>query len=329
MNRVTLYTSIPPSLNRWSRNEPYGEAYQRECINSWREAGFRTVSLNSDAEIESLRGKGFDVEFLSNGSPNSRTKIGAFLSAIGSSDEAVTGVINADCYLMNPGQVIQSILDSARGSLVAVKRLDVDPATMRPTGSCFGIDAFFFDTSFAPKIADGDEWSIGEPFWDYWFPLAMHIEGAQLKEPDAPILIHLIHEQQWQFETSNDSAAKLWRRLISAHREPRLSPQLAQRIGEVGLGLRGEEIDTEMVLKCIVPWLVSFPERIRLCLPGAPGDLVCRMLTGLASSDELRLKNQLEAVTFAHWLRSKQRSIRRVRDRVRSRLRPLLSPTGR
>jgi hypothetical protein len=321
VNQATLYTSVPPSLKRQSRHEDYGEAYQRECINSWRAAGFRVVSLNSDAEIEGLRGKGFDVEFASNGSPNGRTKIGDFLSAMSSSDGAVAGIINADCYLMSPGETIQSILDSARGSLVVLRRVSLDPDTMRPTGIyCHGFDAFVFDTRFAPKIADGGDWSIGEPFWDYWFPLAMYIAGAQLKAPEVPMLVHLGHEEQWRFDTSKDSKAKLWRKLIALHREQRLPPQLSQAVEKAGLGIQPDEIGTIALLKCIVPWLKSFPMQTRPSLPGSPGDFVCRMLAGLEGSEEFQLRRELGSVTLAHWLRANRRRVGRVLNRVRSRL---------
>ena len=82
MQHVTVYTSIPPLLIRQSQGEDYGDSYQKECINSWREAGFRIVSVNSDCEIDTFLEKGYDIEFVSNGSLHDRTKIEAFLSAI-------------------------------------------------------------------------------------------------------------------------------------------------------------------------------------------------------------------------------------------------------
>src|ERR1700729_2199040 len=79
MHKVTLYTSVPLQLKREAKSEDYGVSYQRECINSWMEAGFKIASLNPDCEIDALLGKGYDIEFISNGGSQNRTKIGTFL----------------------------------------------------------------------------------------------------------------------------------------------------------------------------------------------------------------------------------------------------------
>ena len=135
MHQVTLYTSVPPRLIRQTQLEDYGDLYQKECINSWKEAGFKIVSFNPDCEIDALLGKGYDVEFVSNGSSGNRTKIGTFLSAIRDFGENVAGIINADCFLMNPGVAIGNVLKATEGSIILLERLDIDPKTMRATGS--------------------------------------------------------------------------------------------------------------------------------------------------------------------------------------------------
>lgn len=321
MDRPTLYTSIPPRQDRQSFSADYGEAYQRECVASWHAAGFRVVSLNSDSEIESLHSKGLGVEFLPNGTQNARTKIDDFLSAMAKSGEPIAGIINADCYLVHHGAFIQSLLDAARGSLVVLRRLNLDQETMRPTGQfCCGFDAFLLDTRFAGKINDGNDWSIGEPYWDYWFAIAMLVGGAPLKAPAVPALVHLGHEQKWQFETSNHSQAKMWRNLVALYREQKLPRQVLQAIEQVGPSVRPEEVGTIPLLDCIVPWLMSSPEQIRPAFAGAPGDFVCRMLAGLEKSDEFNLKQKLERITLMDWLRSNLRRIDRVRNRIQARL---------
>ena len=47
-NRITIYTSIAPTIRRVVQGEEIGPAYQKACIDSWKEAGFRIVSLNCD-----------------------------------------------------------------------------------------------------------------------------------------------------------------------------------------------------------------------------------------------------------------------------------------
>ena len=93
-----------------------------------------------------------------------------------------------------------------------------------------GFDAFFFDTRFIENIDDAGDWTIGEPVWDYWFPLVMHIAGASLKAPNAPIIVHLNHVQQWRGADLRASGTKLLRHLLSLHLEDRLPVELAQQI---------------------------------------------------------------------------------------------------
>ena len=331
MQHVPLSTSRPPLLIRQSQGEDYGDSYQKECINSWREAGFRIVSVNPDCEIDNLLGRAYDIEFISNGSLRDRTKIEAFLSAIRDSGEDVAGIINADCFLMNPGSAIGNILKAAEGSILLLERLDIDPTTMRATGSYYpGFDAFFFDTRFVAKIDGGDDWMIGQPVWDYWFPLVMHIAGASLKAANTPIIVHLNHERQWLGADSEASGAKLFRYLVSLESDGKLPVDLAQQVHKFNVKLRAGQIDVGTAwVECVIPWLKTFPERFSLCPSGSSGDFVCRILGGMADSNEFRLEHQLNTVTFALWLQATRRAVARVRNGTRRRLQSIFLRTAR
>ena len=50
----TLFTSIPPRMKRPVQAREFGLAWQMACIKSWRDAGFRVVSLNAPEEIEAV-----------------------------------------------------------------------------------------------------------------------------------------------------------------------------------------------------------------------------------------------------------------------------------
>jgi hypothetical protein len=284
MNRITLYTSIPPRLIRQSQQEDYGESYQNECINSWREAGFRVVSINPGCEIEALVGKEYDVEFLSNGSSQNRTTLGAFLSTIAASREDVAGIINADCYLMSPGVAIDNLLKAATGAIILLERLNIDPNTMRAcSSSIVGFDGFFFDTRFVARINDGDNWTIGNPIWDYWFPLAMHIGGAIVKAPSSPIIFHLTHEPVWSYADVGAAAIKLLR-LLCLDLEGRLPAELAREIHNICNGRKVEEVDLCSFCECMGSWLRRSSQKFCLCPPGSPGEFVSRMLAGMAAT---------------------------------------------
>ena len=281
MSERTIYTSIPAELIRRAHQQDYGEVYQRECLNSWQEAGLNVVSINPDSELESLREKGLDVEFVSNGTIDRRTSIGSILSLIRTSGDDTAGIINADCFLLNPGCAVNEALNAAKDSIVLLERLSIDAETMRPTGFyCGGFDGFFFDTRFLKDMRDSDAWTIGSPQWDYWFPLVMHIAGAKLKKPDALILMHLNHPTRWSREEYLCNAIKLWQTLYSMNLE-RFPADVALEIrsfsSEGGIG----EIAVERFLDSVASWLIESREVFAICPLGTTGDFVRRILAGL------------------------------------------------
>src|SRR5579862_5429125 len=170
---IALYTSIPPQLRRAMGKVEYGDAYQKECVDSWISGGFRVVSVNREAEIPFLASKFPQVEFVDSGTDDVRTRIQIFLQKVAASGDGISGIINADCYLLDAGSIADRLRFAAQGSVVLLRRINIDGATMRPTGrKCPGFDGFLFDTSFLGQIEDLGNWAIGTPWWDYWFPIA-------------------------------------------------------------------------------------------------------------------------------------------------------------
>ena len=83
-------------MRRTAQGEEIGTAYQKACINSWKEAGLRIVSLNPDTEIAELEERATGVEFVANGSRGERSKIESLLALIAQSGDRVAGIVNAD-----------------------------------------------------------------------------------------------------------------------------------------------------------------------------------------------------------------------------------------
>ena len=61
---IVVATSIPPAISRLDGGKDIGEAYQRLCIRSWLECGFRVLSINDAAEIPALEARHPDVDFV-------------------------------------------------------------------------------------------------------------------------------------------------------------------------------------------------------------------------------------------------------------------------
>ncbi|SHH64980.1 hypothetical protein [Bradyrhizobium erythrophlei] len=193
---LTLFTSLPPSTTRIVDGYDFGPAYQRACIASWIAAGFDVVSLNPENEIAELRKYDYPINYLI--SPNPRPKIFEFLKEASRSPSDLTGIINADCLLLNYPAFVQGILSGAREGLVMLERVNIDPNNLLPTGqTCLGFDAFFFNKSHASRLTIDPDLAVGQPWWDYWFPMEFVVSGIKLLRPQSPLVFHLDHEQGW------------------------------------------------------------------------------------------------------------------------------------
>jgi hypothetical protein len=197
---VTLYTSLPPRIERVAAGRKLGAMYQRECIASWRRLGFGVVSLNGRAEIEALLPLGYEVTFKE--AAASPPRINDFLAVIKEEPAAVAGIINADCIFVANDQMISLVLKSAGRGLVLVERLNIGADDLRATGtSCCGFDLILFAKQLLNAVEFDTEIAIGTPWWDYWFPLAYQSAGGELFSAPAPMLMHLDHPLGWSQET--------------------------------------------------------------------------------------------------------------------------------
>jgi hypothetical protein len=205
--RIVLHTSLPPKVSRLIDGAEVGQAYLAECVRSWRRAGFDVVSLNNARETEVVRELGYEVEFREIG--GNRPSIGDFLNAIQSSGRPVAGIINADIFLSNDAALLAAIADRSVSGMTMIERINIDPATLRPTGrSCYGFDAFFFRTDLIAQIDIEHDFLFGQPWWDYWFPLAYAARGGKLMVVPDPLLFHLDHPQSWIQQRWIDNARK-------------------------------------------------------------------------------------------------------------------------
>jgi hypothetical protein len=194
-----LFTSIrPPAC--------YDElAYLRDCLNSWRVAEFRPIAVNGPVETEVLRGLDLPVEF----SPmptDGRPRIGAILSAIRASGSRFAGIINSDCKIVGYPNLAPNLAAGLEGRAAVAWRLDV--GGRRPTAQRYGFDAFFVDTAVMPD--DDAGFSIGEPFWDTWFPIACEAAGARVEAIEAPLLTHKVHPLNWNDGAWLRGAQRFW-----------------------------------------------------------------------------------------------------------------------
>jgi len=200
VNKMMIATSIAPHISRRIQGVEYGSVWQLACINSWKAVGFDVVSLNTQEEIAALEPYTSMVDIVELRAGHHRPRIADFLEEIAKSSCEVAGIVNADCLLI-PGTQLGERLAQNVDSLVMAERINISPLTMWPTGQhCSGFDAFFFNTAALANVDRDTRWRLGDTWWDYWFPLSLHLAGIKLKTLAGPVLAHLDHEQGWNTE---------------------------------------------------------------------------------------------------------------------------------
>lgn len=273
----------------------FGRVYQRACIESWRRAGFRVVSINSADEIQALAELNYPVEFVV--SHRSRPSIVDFLQLIQESSEKIAGIINADCFLFDLPGALSAVQAQAEDGMVIIERLNLDPSTLRPSGElCYGFDAFFFATGAAQKIEIDDALCIGQPWWDYWLPTAFAAANMRLVSVDAPLLMHLDHDRNWQQDRWLDNGRRMLGWLLAADRS------LPRKFEALLRDFRGKEVLSEedisrFAQKCF-RWVRSYAEPFPLVPEGGWEHLVLGMLRGAGGLPERQRQKEMSELTL-------------------------------
>jgi hypothetical protein len=201
---LQLFTSIRPPA------DAEAIAYLRDCLNSWRAAGFEAVAVNGPVEAQALRKLDLPIEF-SVMATDGKPRIGAFLSAIRERSCRFAGIINSDCRIAGYPGLAANLQPHLEGRALLAWRLDVGADT--PSAVRYGFDAYFFDAGIMP--ADDAGFSIGDSWWDYWFPLACEMRGARIETLALPLLTHRVHPLNWKRRRWDEGAHRFWTALKS------------------------------------------------------------------------------------------------------------------
>jgi len=312
---VTLFTSLPPRITRIVNGRDFGLAYQRACIDSWISAGFEITSLNPENEIAELLKYDYPIKYLL--SPNPRPKIFEFLSEASRSASDLTGIINSDCLLLTYPAFVQGILSGARDGLVMMERVNIDPNSLLPTGqTCRGFDAFFFNKTHASRITIDPDLAVGQPWWDYWFPVEFAVSGITLLRPQAPLLFHLDHEQGWSQARWLHYGRKFVTRfsVVDGTRNPSLSAGLHELLDSGSI----ERDDLGGLADWCFNWLRENAEFLKASPDDAAGELFGKILSAISNFDGMH------ATTLALAQARRELAVSRAQLEQRSRLKRFL-----
>jgi hypothetical protein len=196
---IVVATSIPPNVVRHENGRDVGHAYQRHCIESWIEAGFRVLSLNFPDEIPELAPCYPMVHFIAVNRDKSGMVFGhktpllsELLGVLSKQKEEIVGIINADIFL-EAKDWTSVIRESVQGAIAVAHRADVTSCGFTDcTVYRYGYDLFFFERNEIPEDIPRP-FALGLPWWDYWLPIAFIIRGLRVNMITSPIAFHLKH----------------------------------------------------------------------------------------------------------------------------------------
>jgi tetratricopeptide (TPR) repeat protein len=203
MTGIAVATSIPPGLSRRNAGRTVDAEYQRLCIRSWIECGFRVLSVNHRDEIPALAGEYPEVSFVATERDASAVSgrrtpyIADLLGAVADTQATVVGIINSD-LVFEPSAAWEDRLPRAvMDAVVTGQRHD---ATSLLEGTFrkyyWGFDYFFFDIKAARDLIESAmPFAMGLAWWDYWLPAALSLTGRQVRALERPAVAHLIHKE--------------------------------------------------------------------------------------------------------------------------------------
>lgn len=238
---IVVATSIPPALARLNAGREFGEDYQRLCIRSWIDCGFRVLSVNDASEIPALAARHPEVAFVpASGNASAITGrknpyLAGLLAALIDAPEPVLGIVNSD-ILFEPSPVWREQLSGLVGkAVVSAQRFDVhalrDGALRR---YYWGYDVFFFDRAMAQTLAkSAAPFAMGLPWWDYWLPAATAFADRTFQIVEQPIVLHLVHPRGYDGGSASLFEAAFAQFVVdaaAAWSKP-LSPDLTELVG--------------------------------------------------------------------------------------------------
>jgi len=193
-DRIHALTSLAPG--------PQAVATQREAIRSWRDAGLEVVSFNDPSEAAAIAAS-HDVRVV----PTARTSASVFgrpyvpISTMlewGAAADTPALVVNADIVLRLRPWELKRLRWTCDGGLCWLVRHNHEGDPSHARREMHGIDAFLLHGRDRAMLGESFL-SMGQPFWDWWLPVAFAAAGRPLHAVEFPAAFHHSHPQRWSW----------------------------------------------------------------------------------------------------------------------------------
>jgi Flp pilus assembly protein TadD len=192
---------------------------QRQVIESWKQLGFKVVSVNSHDEISVLKDQFPDVEFIT-AQRDARRRFGKpyvyfddLLRYFRDSNYSICGIVNSDIHLRTDRRFTEFLRKEAIDSFIYGSRVEIPSLSgesMEGRFFLYGYDYFFFDRKFTYLYPE-EEFCVGLPWVDYWAVLIPILRNEHVKKLTTPVGYHVSHALNWDeksWESLSHSIAK-------------------------------------------------------------------------------------------------------------------------
>jgi hypothetical protein len=171
------------------------------AVKSWEDSGFKVVSLNGKAEIDSLKEQFPTVEFVESRTMQGIYKapyipISAFIDYAKEKQYEAILLINSDIVLKDEYNHLKKYLDWSVNGLVIANREDHDGTFTNAVRYQFGFDAFIIHSRFYDSIPQ-TMFCMGQTWWDYWLPFRFINTGKSVVLVREPLFYHQSHAVQY------------------------------------------------------------------------------------------------------------------------------------
>jgi hypothetical protein len=198
---IPLITSISPRIfRRNEKGDEIGEAYQLTCIESWRHAGFEPVSVNSINEAYSHSVRMIPVRRDASAITGRAHVFLADLLAVVSTEARGRPFVlmNADLVIPSTSALADRLAQIRPGEFIFSRRIDIDqPGQTDGVAPRWGYDLFAGHADDISQLPDAGM-VFGAPWWDYFLPLLMFMQGCRIYQIK-PAVLHLNHTERWNW----------------------------------------------------------------------------------------------------------------------------------
>lgn len=192
---ITIATSLTSDKNSLEN--------QQIALESWKNAGFNVVSINSLEDAALLRPHFPDIDFIAvrrdakNNYGKSYIYFDDILTYFSNINSKICGIITPDIYL-SAENFPAFIYKQSDKSLLYGSRVDVEQTAASYQGHMYtsGFDYFFFDRKIIQYYPKQD-FCIGLPWWDYWTVLVPLMYKLPVKKIINPLAYHISHPPTW------------------------------------------------------------------------------------------------------------------------------------